>query len=163
VEDEQTKPYWQLRPAGPTPDDEVCYCPPDTPIMLRDGLTDNPLFCVSCHGEVPPERLGFDARFAEQIANWLSVYDSLYRLWLDSGAYEKWAAARLSDPYGQVNRRGREIVAQLDAVTPTYYWWFVDTEAIEPDELAGCPVCSGPLDLVKGRDFRECAVCRILV
>ena len=107
-------PYWQLRPAAPTSDDEVCRCPAGTEVMLRDGLSDNPLFCVACNGEVPPERLGFDARFAEEIANWLSVYDSLYRLWLDSGEYENWAATRLSDPQSQVNRTGREIVARLN-------------------------------------------------
>src|SRR3954451_21552589 len=77
---EQADPYWRLRPTGPTPDDEVCHCPPVGVVMLRDGLSDNPLFCVASNGEVPPERLGFDARFAEEIASWLSVYDSLYRL-----------------------------------------------------------------------------------
>jgi hypothetical protein len=87
VADEKADLYWRLRPAGPTPDDEICHCPAGTAVMLRDGLSDNPLFCVACNGEVPPERLGFDERFAEEIANWLSTHDSLYRLWLDSGEY----------------------------------------------------------------------------
>jgi hypothetical protein len=156
---EQADPYWKLRPAGPTPDDEICRCPMGAGVMLRDGLSHNPLFCVACHGEVPPERLGFDARFAEEIANWLWVYDSLYCLWLDSGEYEAWAAARLADPQGQVNRRGREIVARLSGTVPAYYWWFEDAD--EP--LSKCPVCSGPLAEYEGRNFRVCAACRILV
>jgi hypothetical protein len=162
VVDEQADPYWRLRPARPTPDDEVCRCPPGGAVMLRDGLSDNPLFCVTCNGEIPPERLGFDARFAEKIANWLSVNDSLYLLWLDSGEYEAWATARLSDPHGQVNRRGREIVARLNAIAPAYFWWFIDNEAAEP-ELGSCPICSGPLGEVTGREFRVCPTCRILV
>jgi Zn-ribbon-containing, possibly nucleic-acid-binding protein (DUF2310) len=160
--DEHTDPYWRLRPASPTPDDEICRCPRGAEVMLRDGLTDNPLFCVVCNREVPPERLGFDERFAEEIANWLSVYDSLYRLWLASGEYETWAAARLSDPQGQVNRWGREIVARLNGITPAYYWWFVDTDA-DADRPSDCPSCSGPLGEVVGKDFRVCTECRIFV
>jgi len=163
VVDEEVDPYWRLRPVDPTPDDDVCRCPPGTAVMLRDTLTDNPLWCVVCNGEVPPERLGFDARFAEDMASWLSVYDSLYRLWLDSGEYEAWAAARLSDAHGQVNQTGRAIVARLNDITPAYYWWFVNTEAADAEPPVACPVCSGPLGEYAGRDFRVCAVCRILV
>jgi hypothetical protein len=163
VVDEQVDPYWRLRPAGPTPDDEICRCPPGAAVVLRDVLTDNPLGCAACNGEVPPERLGFDARFAEEIAHWLSVYDSLYRLWLDSGEYEAWAAARLSDPHGQVNRTGREIVARLNDRVPAFYWWFVDTEAADAEPPVPCPVCSGPLGEYAGRNLRVCAACRILV
>ena len=107
--------------------------------------------------------MGFDAQFAEEIANWLSAYDSLYRLWLDSGEYEDWAASCLADPFGQVNRQGREIVARLNSIAPAYYWWFVDTEVTESEQPKGCPVCSGALDEVKGREFRVCVSCRILV
>jgi hypothetical protein len=161
--DEQLDPYWRLRPAGPTPDDEVCRCPPGAAVVLVDRLTDNPLCCMACRGFVPPERLGFDARFAEDIASWLSIHDSLFRLWLDSGEYEAWAAARLSDPHGQVNQTGRAIVAQLNDLAPAYYWWFVDTEAADPDPLPVCPVCSGPLGAYPDSDFRVCDGCRILV
>lgn len=131
--------------------------------MLRDGLSSNPLFCISCNGEVPPERLGLDGELVEIIANWLSVYDSLYRLWLDSGEYEAWASVRLADPHGQVNRRGREIVERLSDINPAYYWWFVDTETPESGRLANCPICSGPVSEVEGKEFRLCATCRILV
>jgi predicted nucleic acid-binding Zn ribbon protein len=130
--------------------------------MLRDGLSDNPLFCVECGGEVPPERVGFDAKFAEEIANWLSTYDSLYRLWLDSGEYEEWATSRLLDPSGQVNTRGREIVSRLNSIVPAYYWWFVDTDAGEDALLNTCPVCSCELATFESKPFRVCAACRIL-
>ena len=143
--DNETDPYWRLRPWSATPEEEVCHCPLGVGVMLRDGLTKNPLFCVDCAGEVPPERLGFDISFAQEIANWLSVYDSLYRLWLDSGEYEAWAAARLADPLGQVNRRGREIVGRLNDTVPAYYWWFEDADSQEAEPMRCCPVCFGEL------------------
>jgi len=160
MSDEQADPYIRLRPAGPTADEDVCRCPSGTEVTLRDGMTDNPLVCLTCNGEVPPERLGFSGELADEISDWLSVYDSLYRLWLDSGEYEQWAAARLSDADGAVNTRGREIVARLNEIVPAYYWWSVDTDASEP--LAACPVCSGPLRQFADRDFQVCSACRIL-
>jgi hypothetical protein len=131
--------------------------------MLVDRLTKNPLFCVECNREMPPERLGFDANFAQEIAHWLSVYDSLYRLWLDSGEYEAWAAARLLDALGQVNQAGLEIVRRLNDVVPAFYWWFTDTEAAEEVHRSACPLCSGALTDYEGRNFRACAACHILV
>ena len=155
-------PYWKLRPRAATPEDEVCHCPLGVGIMLRGCLTENPLFCVECNGEVPPERLGFDARFAETIAFWLSVYESLYSLWLASGEYETWAAESLSDPQGQVNREGREIVERLNAIVPTYYWWFDDAEVEEDRRLKECPICNSMLEPYQCRGYRVCESCRIL-
>ena len=80
-------------------------------------------------------------------------------IWLDSGEYEAWAAALLADAQGQVNRRGRGIVARLNAIVPAYYWWFEDADL----PLTVCPVCWGPLAEYEGRNFRVCAACRILV
>ena len=137
--------------------------PHGTGVMLRDTLSRNPLCCVSCNNEVPSERIGFDAGMADKVADWLSVHNSLYRLWLDSGEYESWASARLADPVGQGNIRGHEIVGQLNLVVPAYYWWFVDSEVMSPEDVPACPVCAGPLADVEKRNFRECSVCRVLV
>jgi hypothetical protein len=163
MRNDDTDPYWRLRPASATSEDEVCRCPRGGGIMLRDGLTDNPLLCVACNGEVPPERVGFGAKLAEEIASWLSVYDSLYRLWLDSAEYEAWASARLSDPRGQVNVQGREIVEKLNAITPAYYWWFEDTDGAEAERLKVCPICTRALGSYQNRNHRVCETCRILV
>ncbi len=134
-----------------------------TEVMLRGTLSPNPLYCVRCRGEVPPERLQFDASLAEAIGAWVSVHDSLYRLWLASGEYEKWAAERLADPLGEVNAQGREIVARLNTIVPAYYWWFVDSEVIQPEDFQACPICAGQLTDVAKNSFRKCSLCRILV
>ncbi len=154
-------PYWKLRAPDPTPEDEICRCEPLEGIVLCTRLTENPLCCVQCNGEVPPESIGFDGRLAEEIARWRSVSDALYRLWLDSGEYEAWAAVRLLDPAGQVNVDGMRITAALHRLVPTYYRWFRDTE--DGEVPTRCPVCSGPLeDSIREGDL-ACGACRIVI
>lgn len=156
-------PYSRLRPLGPTPEDDLCRCPEIKEVMLRGALSPNRLYCVRCRGVVPPERLGFDARLADAIADWVSVHDSLYRLWPASGEYEKWAAERLEDPLGEVNAQGRDIVARLNAIVPAYSWWFVASDVIQPEDFPACPICAGQLTDIAKNSVRECSLCRILV
>ena len=158
MNDSPADPYTRLRPAAPIPEDEICHCLTVTGVILLARLSKNPIVCQICRGEVPPERLGFGAMLAEEIANWLSVYHSLYCLWLDSGEYESWSSARLSDPYGQVNRMGRDIVTRLNEIVPTDYWWFV--VSVQP---RSCPICAGPLDATGRKDTQACYGCRILL
>jgi len=128
--------------------------------MLRDSLGDNPLYCVACNGEVAPERIGFDAQLAEDIAFWRSVHASLYHLWLDSGEYEEWAKQRLSDPKGQVHVRGRNLVAKLNDRITAYYWWFHDADDGVPDQ---CPICHCALSERGDLNFQRCETCFVLI
>jgi predicted nucleic acid-binding Zn ribbon protein len=131
--------------------------------MLRDTLTENPLQCVECNGEVAPERIGFDESLAQEIANWRSVFRSLFLLWLDSGEYESWAAERLCDANGEVNRRGLDVAAQLNQFVRAYYWWFKNTGVEDPPEMTNCPICRSRLETVEGRQFQKCEACSVLV
>lgn len=131
--------------------------------MLRDSLGDNPVYCVACNGEVAPERLGFDAQLAEDIASWRSVHRALYCLWLNSGEYEQWAADRLRDPGGQVNVTGRELAGRLNTIARTYYWWFHDTGACNGQIVSQCPVCQGQLNYSDDRSFGKCEACSVLI
>jgi Zn-ribbon-containing, possibly nucleic-acid-binding protein (DUF2310) len=155
--------YWKLRPDGPTPTEEQCHCLQLTTIMLRDSFSNNPHYCMACNGEVTPERVGFDASLSEDIARWLDIHRSLFRLWLSSGEYERWASDRLSDPNGAVNVTGRELTARLSQYLPTYYWWFTDTEVPVEDRPSHCPVCHGTLADTSGWCLGVCHGCRILV
>lgn len=156
-------PYWKLRPAPPTPADEICRCNPCEQLMLRDSLGENPLYCVACNGEVLPERIGFDDRLAEDIAGWRSVHRSLYLLWLDSGEYGHWADEKLRDPKGSVNVNGRNIVQRLNEFVRAYYWWFNDTGVDDYVAPQHCPVCSGKLAECGDREFQKCDKCLILI
>jgi hypothetical protein len=155
-------PYWKLRPASPTPDDELCHCPRLEAVMLCDRLGENPLYCMCCNGEVHPERLGFNGQLAEDIASWRFVHRSLYWLWLDSGQYETWAARQLADPQGEVHREGRDLVRRLNETIRAYYWWFQDSDDDHPP-ADRCPVCGGELMPCRDRPFRKCEICSLLV
>ncbi len=152
--DESADRYWKLRPAGPTPDVEMCRCASVGALSLRDSFGKNPLFCLVCNAEIAPERIGFDAQLAEDIAFWLNIRHALKMLWLDSGEYEQWAARRLGDPNGSVNVKGRRISKRLNQKVRTYYWWFSDfsVDGYEPPNR--CPLCGG--DVVQ--TARECVV-----
>ncbi len=154
-------PYWRMRPAGPTPADEICSCPDDPPVVLQEHLSEVPLACLWCNGEVPLERLGFSEELAERISLWRSLEAALAALWLDSGEYEQWAQAQLENPRGAVNVRGREIVRELNDFRRAYYWWFVDTPSGDCEPLTACPLCGRELTWAYGSTV--CDPCSVVV
>jgi hypothetical protein len=156
--------YWKLRPEPATPDDEICSCGDQAPIVLQDHLSENPIVCLRCNGEVPPERIGFTAELADGLAYWRHLHAALYALWLDSDEYEDWARARLEDPAGQVNVNGLDLVRELNNYRRTYYWWFQDASADDFVPLLKCPRCSADLVEKFGRfNYLACEACSIVV
>jgi len=154
-------PYWKLRPAPPTPDEALCSCAGSPPIMLQAHLSSNPLSCIVCNHEVPPERVGFSEALAEGLAFWQHFHDCFYLLWLDSGEFESWAKTQLEDPASPVNQRALELVSELNAFHRTYHWWFQDTGAEEFLPLSRCPVCH--TELVEQHGRQVCEQCSIVV
>lgn len=157
----ESDPYWQLRPEWPTPEDEVCKCVDQPPIVLQDHLSSVPLACLRCNLEVPPERIGFSQQLAQGIAHWRGLHRALYSLWLDSADYEAWACERLRDPLGRVQVLGMGIVEELNACRRAYYWWFEDASVDDFVPLSKCPRCAGPLALHFGCSV--CEACSIMV
>jgi Zn-ribbon putative nucleic-acid-binding protein DUF2310 len=138
-------PYRRLRAPVETPDDERCRCPDRPPVKLMQALGANPLHCMRCHGEVAPESLPLPIELADPLADWSSVHDALDRLWLDSGAYEAWAASELASLESAVNRAGLALRARIDAVRRCYYWL---VDALPESPLASprrCPSCDGQM------------------
>jgi hypothetical protein len=150
-------PFFRLRPQPPTPEDELCDCRQANDIYLAHKLGSNPLYCLSCNGEVAPERLGFGEALAERIARWNTAYGALYALWLDSGEYEPWAKEKLMDIKGQVSRDGLEVVRELGAFAKTYYLWFY-----EDKPPATCPACGAPLHFREDCKRLLCDRCHII-
>jgi hypothetical protein len=162
--EDPSDPYWKLRPGRPTPDDELCKCESIDAIVLCDKLGNNPLYCYECKGEVAPERIGFGAEIAEEIARWLFVYRGLHLLSLDSREYEQWALARLCDPQGTVHVSGRAVVSRLNDFVRAYYWWSAFNDPLSDElPLRECPVCSGKLLETVHRGRHKCDNCRIVV
>ena len=65
----------------PTPADECCSCSQLTAVYLAHKLSDNPIYCITCRGEVAPERIAFDDATTESLARWHEVYRAIYSLW----------------------------------------------------------------------------------
>lgn len=120
-------------------------------------LTENPIHCSSCRGEVAPERIGFDLATAELIARWNAVFGAVYELWLDSGPYELWAESELLRPDSHVNESGLEARAQLSKYIPSRYLWF--WQGKRPVQ---CPACGSSLREAEGAHF-VCSACAVYV
>ncbi len=154
----ESDPYWKLRPKPATPDDEVCSCGDQPPIVLQDHLSENPLACLKCNGEVSPERIGFTAELADGLAYWRHLHAVLYALWLDSDEYED-GPARLEDPAGQVNVNGLDLVRELNNYRRSYYWWFQDASVDDFVPLSKCPCCAAEFGESFGKSVCEaCAI-----
>lgn len=155
-------PYLKLRPDPPTPPDEICACADGPPVVLRPRLGPNPLACLRCNAEAPPERIGLSESLADEIAGFRDFHGAFDHLWLDSGEFEAFAAAELANPTSVVNRRGLQLVERLARVHEAYYGWFQDGTAEPPAVFEDCPACGRSLETYAGRFPRKlCRGCRI--
>ena len=161
AESENRDPYWKLQPQSTTPEDEICKCQDMPPLVLQDHLSPNPLACLRCNGEVPPQRIDFPASLSDRLATWKNFHRAFYVLWLDSAEYEKWAAAELENPKSPVNVRGLQVVKELNKYHRTYYWWFQDASGQGFVPIVECPSCSKALVEVFGH--LVCETCSIIV
>ncbi|PIE47240.1 MAG: hypothetical protein CSA42_04655 [Gammaproteobacteria bacterium] len=117
--------YDRLRPYT---DIESCECKDITSLVLVDMMTDNPIHCFECRKEIDSERLKIDNKLVDDIASWFSVFQSLYKLWFNSGEYEEYAKKKLIHKDSQVNIEGMLLAKRLSVYYPSYYWWFHDTD-----------------------------------
>jgi hypothetical protein len=147
----------RLKPRRATPRDELCVCPQIQALVLCHALIENPMRCMTCNGEVEPERLNLSAKEIDAIANWNLAYGSVYRLWLESREYERWAREELRAVSSPVNVRGLQCRAMLAEKWPSYYWWFVE----EDETHSVCPKCKQAL--TRRHDWEVCEACKILV
>jgi hypothetical protein len=139
--------YELLRPPPPTPADEVCSCARGTPVKLvsMGGLTFNPIRCLDCNGEVPPERLGLSAQVAEAVARWLATSGPIDALELQSGAYEAWARAELLNLTSPANVEGLAVARQLNDLNRCYFSVWESTSDDDWEPRSTCPICDSTL------------------
>jgi hypothetical protein len=157
---DERDPYASLRPKPTAGVDEICHCTDSPAIVLHARLSSsNPIACLRCNQEVPPERVGFSAQLAGNIAYWCNLRRALYTLWLDSEDYEAWARAQLEDPEGRVNISGLDAVEELNRYRRAYYAWFEDRSADHDVVPSQCPRCSDNLVEVMG--WLVCDKCSI--
>jgi predicted nucleic acid-binding Zn ribbon protein len=153
-------PYLRLR-GFVTPTEDLCDCAEPAVLQLMYALTSNPICCLYCNREVPPERIDLSVELVDQVASWNSLYGAFYTLWLDSGEWEAFAVCQLQDPQGRLVQAGLDIVHELSKVRPAYLAWHSD----EAKKHEGCPRCDGELDDVDTRigTRHRCESCRIVL
>jgi predicted nucleic acid-binding Zn ribbon protein len=110
-----------------------------------EALGYNPIHCLDCNLEVPPESLPLDTALVEAIANWRALYAAISWLWLDSEEYEAWAAAQLKDIQSPVNNKGRQVQRSLNEIHRCYYWYFQEPIEAKNPPIRSCPGCRGSL------------------
>ena len=156
--------YSKLQPPGPTPADEICSCPGTPPIKLMCALSHNPIHCMNCNLEVPPERLSLNEELAKGVAFWRNAYDAIDRLWLESLEYELWAKQQLADISSPVNVRGRKVQRQLNKIRKCYYWYFQDEVAEQFQPISRCPICGRGFEPYDTGPFKQllCESCMIV-
>ncbi len=131
---------------------------------LGAELVKNPVFCINCNLEIRPESLNLNVTLIDDLARWASIYDAVYRLWLDSGEYEEWAEKQLSDIHSPVNQRGMELLPAMNQIRRCYYWYFQDHSVDDFEPIRNCPNCGEPFQLYGGGIFLQyiCEQCLII-
>jgi hypothetical protein len=160
-----SNPYFKLHPAPETPEDEICHCAEPPPINLMAGIGENPLNCIDCNLEIRPESLDLDMPLIDLIADWNSLHNSIYHLWLASGEYEEWAQRELEDIDSPVNRRGLELLERMNRIRLCYYRYFQDQSADDYAPIQRCPKCGGAFRLYEDGFHLQniCDRCKIIV
>ncbi len=113
--------------------------------MSTGGLGFNPIHCLQCNGEVPPERLELERELVDAVANWYRTYGAIDALELQSGEYEEWARAELLNPDSPPNQEGLELVRRLNELVPAYFWFFQPESDEDWQPPSSCPVCGSVL------------------
>jgi predicted nucleic acid-binding Zn ribbon protein len=157
-------PCEKLKPPEPTPESELCRCPGDRPVKLMHALSFNPVHCLDCNLEVPPDRLKLTQHLVDALAHWNWIDGAIDRLWLDSGPYESWAKVQLSDIHNGINTEGRKVVEQIAEIRKCYYWYFQDQSADDYSPISTCPCCGKKFSEYKAGIFLQliCEECRIV-
>lgn len=157
--------YQKFRPPASTPDDEICHCVGLKPVKLMSAaLGFNPIHCLDCNLEVPPERLAPSDDLVDAIAFWAQTCGAIDRLWLASGPYEVWAAHELSNIDSPVNKEGREVASGLNKLRRCYYWYHQDQSVQEFHPVTKCPACGRQFSLYTLGIFTQqiCESCSIV-
>jgi hypothetical protein len=148
--------YERLKPFI-TQADELCSCPPGTPIKLMStgGIGANPIHCLNCNLEVAPGRFDLDGRQVDAVADWLRTYGAIDALELASGAYERWARLQLLDPASPPNVEGRRVAAILNEKERCYFWFWQPSADDDFKPRTSCAVCGGTLARYDGGIFPQ--------
>jgi len=139
--------------------EELCQCTNGSIMVMMSRYNENPLVCLACNNFISPEGIDIDVTTTAKLQQWRAIYDSIDRLWLESGAYETWAVQELSNPKSSLHKQGFEVQTMMQNYGKCYYWWFQDISKDEP--LKNCPKCHKELE--KNRTNLVCEKCLLVM
>lgn len=142
------------------PQDEFCHCSNNPTMVIMSRYGENFLVCLSCNNYIVPEKIKIDVETTAKLQQWQRVYNSIDRLWLDSGDYEAWAISELSKPSSHIHQEGFEVQKMMQTYGKTYYWWFQNIGSTDKP-LSTCPKCTKLLE--KKADKLVCEKCLLLM
>lgn len=137
-----------------------CSCSNPSAMVMMSRYTNNPLVCFHCNNNVLPKQLKIGVDSTVKLQQWQNVYNSIDKLWLDSGAYESWAISELSSVKSAVNQQGFRVQKMLQKYRKTYYWWFQNVGS-SISSLSNCPKCTKVLE--KEDDKLICNECLLVM
>jgi predicted nucleic acid-binding Zn ribbon protein len=156
--------YSRLKPPKPTPKKEICKCKKRKAIkLMASSLFYNPIHCVDCNLEVPPESIKLDQEVIQEVVYWSAIYRAIDQLWLDSNIYEEWAKAELTDINSRINRMGLTANRSMNKFQKCYFWHFQD-QSDNYISFEKCPKCRRNLESYNGGIFQQkiCEKCLII-
>ena len=75
------------------------------------------------------------------LASWCSVSLAFESLYLDSQEYEEFAIREMENVESALNRRGRELVSELQEIRRCYLWLTLSEDASGKLLVMTCPIC----------------------
>lgn len=113
-------------------------------MLLMWALAPNPVHCLDCNLEVDPSAVPIPVDVVDAVAHWATVDGAIETLELDSGPYESFAQAQLSDLGSPVNSEGLAVRAELEKVRRCYFVLFQPLDAdLNYAVPPACPGCGG--------------------
>jgi predicted nucleic acid-binding Zn ribbon protein len=134
---------------------EKCNCKSEFPAVLQHHLTENAIVCSNCNLD---KEIVLTDDLKKEIIDWNHDYNIVYKNWLELDN----SIEELTNPSSNLNERGLQITAKLNAIIPTYYWWHVD----EGITFNNCPKCKETLMIVENEytgKHKVCDKCKMLI
>ncbi len=99
-----------------------------------------------------------DVALLDLIYDWMTVYNAIYDLYMDSGDYEFWALKELENINSSINVLGLKLSNLLNNYAETYYYLF---RGIDRELPKKCPLCNKDFNALEGSHI--CKKCKIIM
>jgi hypothetical protein len=140
-----------------------CRCAGTSPLRLMWALDPDVVWCIRCNAPVKRATHFFRPAAKNSLGRWKAEFESIYRLWLESGDYESWARRQLTSLAAPINRTGLKLVRANSKLDGRKLYYYFDQFLDRPVRARKCPACGGALNIVQGRSLGLCSRCLLAI